>query len=221
MTSVKTAVKVSEDDIRVTAPIFTAGEVATITGITPSTAYNWSRRDLITNVHARRRGWPTIPLLGLAEYEIFRGMREAKLPMPEVAAIARFIRTEISQYGFLSRDIVHDGTMAYLQENDELERLTNGQFAIYPVIEERLKPFAFDQDGLIFEYQVKRVPGVVIDPRFNGGRMMFEQSSVPLFAVAGMLNSGERPEVVAREYGITDQQVAAVKADLQWISQAA
>lgn len=212
---------ITSDDIRVAAPIFTAGEVATITGMKPGTAYAWSRRDLITSVPARRRGWPSIPLLGLAEYETFRGMRAANMPMEEVVAVADFIRTEIDQFGFLSREVVHDGAVAYLQNNRELERVVNGQFAFFAVIEDRLKPFEFDDDGLLYQYRVARLPGVVIDPRFNAGRMMFEDSGVPLFAVAGMLRAGEMPAVIADEFGISGTQIAAIKANLSWLSEAA
>jgi uncharacterized protein (DUF433 family) len=116
---------------------------------------------------------------------------------------------------------VHDGTVAYLQENEELERVINGQMAFFSVVEERLEPFSLDAEGLVFQYRVARIPGVVIDPRFNGGRMMFETSAVPLFAVAGELRAGEPPEVVADDYGIAHDQVAAVLRNLDWLSEAA
>jgi uncharacterized protein (DUF433 family) len=217
----KAAARVANDDVRVIAPIFTPAEVSAITGMTKSRAYDWSQRELITSVPARRRGWPTIPLIGLVEYETFLGMRQARMPMEEVAAVAKYIRSEIDEFGFLNQEIVHDGTVAYFRDHEELERVVNGQYAFFAVVREYLRPFEMDDDGLVFRYRVERLAGVVIDPRFNAGRMMFEDSGVPLFAVAGLLSAGETVEVVAGEFGITPEQAASVKADLSWVSEAA
>lgn len=221
MADMKTRTAIAADDLRVVAPIFTTGEAALLTGLTRSKTYAWAKRDLVTTVERKRRGWPTVPLLGLAEYATFGAWRQAKLPMAEVTAAANYIREEISEFGFLDHNVVHDGTLAYLQRNQEIERIVGGQMALFSVVERWLKPFVFDEDGLIRQFRIQKIPGVVVDPRFNGGRMMFEDSGVPLFAVAGMLTAGEIAAVVADEFAISEEQVERVEANLSWVSAAA
>ncbi len=212
---------VESDDVRVASAFLTPREVAALTDINEGRAYRWAREDRVTTVPARRRGWPTIPLLGLAEYATFSAWNSEGLPIRQALAAAEFVRREIDAYGFLSSKVVHDGLYAYVQEHDELETIIGNQMVFFEVVQEHLRPFRLDEDGLIFQFAVERLPGVVIDPRFNTGRMMFERTAVPLFAVAGALQSGEPPEAVADDFGLTHTEVELVRSDLPWLSVAA
>lgn len=224
MTYMSTSV-VASDDVRVASPFLTPNDVSVLTEITASRAYDWARKRRVTTLPPLRRGWPTIPLVGLAEYATFTAWHAGGLPIHEVLEAAAYVRREIDQYGFLSSEIMHDGVSAYLHtladDGRELERIVNGQMAFFSVVEDRLEPFVLDEDGLIFQFRVEQIPGVVIDPRYNAGRMMFESNSVPVFAVDGLLRSGEPPEVVADEYGLTHQQVQDVIHARRWLAQAA
>ena len=83
-------------DLRASAPICTPAEVATLVRSTVplSTVYSWmkathTRPALIHNVEPEVRGWPRIPLIGLAEASVLRAMRDRKMKMPEIAAAVR------------------------------------------------------------------------------------------------------------------------------------
>jgi uncharacterized protein (DUF433 family) len=221
MRTMSTKTLVPSDDIRVAGAFLTPQGVSALTGINKGRAYRWAREERVTTVEPRRRGWPSIPLLGLAEYATFTAWNKGGLPIREALAAADFVRREIDRYGFLSTKVMHDGFTAYIQEHEDLSRIIGGQMAFFDVVKEWLQPFTLDADGLIFQYRVNAIPGVVIDPRFNAGRMMFEDSAVPLFAVAGLLRAGESLETVAREYGLGLEQVADVRRKLPWLSEAA
>jgi len=215
---------VASDDVRVASPFLTPRDVAVLTSITESRAYDWARKGRVTTLPAYRRGWPTVPLLGLAEYATFTAWHAGGLPIHQALAAAHYVREQIDRFGFLSRKIMHDGVTAYLQDHadeEHLETLLHGQMTFFSVVKERLEPFVLDEDGLIFQFRIEQLSGVVIDPRFNAGRMMFESNSVPVFAVLGLLRSGEPPEVVADEYGLTHQQVQNVIHNRHWLSEAA
>lgn len=214
-------VKIDDDDVRVASPFLTPREVAALTDITEARAYRWAREDRVTTVRQRRKGWPNIPLLGLAEYATFTAWNAGGLPIRQALAAADFVRREIDEYGFLSSQVMHDGVTTYIQQHEDLQTIIGAQLTFFDTVKERLEPFTLDEDGLIFQYRVERIPGVVIDPRFNSGRMMFEDNGVPLFAVAGLLAAGEKPEVVASEYALEQEQVDAVERDLPWLSVAA
>lgn len=214
--------KISSNDERVSSPILTPAALAGLERMSDSTAYLWARNGLVTS-HARPRGWPSIPLLGLAEGHLAWRLRRHHLEMEEVRAVLDLIRHRgASEFATLSTKLVTDGVYAYLKENDELGRVVDRQLAFESVVDDFLQQLITDDEGYVFRYQVLQLPDVVIDPDFNAGRMMFENSGVPVFAVAGMLQAGELPEVVASEYGVTLEQVEAVAAaDAAWLSKVA
>lgn len=51
--------------------------------------------------------------------------------------------------------------------------------------------------------------------------MSFRRNRIPLFAVAGLLSSGEQPAVVALEFGLAAAEVSLVVDHLAWLGQAA
>lgn len=140
--------------------------------------------------------------------------------MEEVRAVLDLIRhSGQSQYATLSQRLVTDGVYAYLRASDGVGRVVDQQLAIEQVVEDFTTQLLVDDDGLVFRYQVDQMPGVVIDPSFNSGRMMFSDSSVPVFAVAGLLASGEPVQAVADEFGISAGAVEIVAtADPDWLS---
>lgn len=66
-----------------------------------------------------------------------------------------------------------------------------------------------------------RIPGVIIDPRFNAGRMTFFRNKVPVFAVVGSLAGGDSVQEVMEQYGLSAQEVAAVREHREWAAKAA
>jgi uncharacterized protein (DUF433 family) len=211
---------------RFVTPICTVQDVATLVGMPLDTVKAWagqrrSRRQMITRLPQAHRGWPSIPLVGLAEAHILRTLRDL-LPPSEVDAAAMWIRDRYQDpHALANKRLVTDGAYAYVQEGpNELYRVRTQQHAFVEILEAHLKPLIFERDDYPVAFAV-RIPGAVIDPRFNTGRMTFERNRVPVFAVVGSLRGGDSVDEVMQQFGLTLQEVAAVDEHLEWAATAA
>ena len=109
-------------------------------------------------------------------------------------------------HALANRRLVTDGAYAYVQEGPrDLYRVRTQQHAFVEVLEEHLRPLVFERDDYPVAFAV-RIPGVVIDPRFNAGRMTFVRNRVPVFAVVGSLRGGDSVDEVMQQYGLTVQE---------------
>lgn len=210
-------------DVRVTAPICTPADVARLVGMPASTVYSWMRPTprrpaLIHNITPEVRGWPSIPLLGLAEGSVLRALRDQGMKMPEIAAAVNYLRDHGGPYALGHPGLVHDGFKMMLREGDELVTLREAQGVFFDLVKERLSPFRLAPDGFVEAFLVPDMPGVEIDPRFSSGRMRFTRTGVPIFAVAGLLEAGDAPKAVADEYELTLDEVELVRERLPWLS---
>lgn len=212
---------------RFASPICTIGEVARLVDMPVTTVQSWagqrtSRPQLITKIRAERRGWPSVPLVGLAEAATLRGML-ALLPRPEVMAAAAWIQDHYEQpHPLANKRLVTDGVYAFVEEHhDQLYRLVGGQIAIRDSIEAHLRPIDFADDYYPLAFHVGMLPGVVIDPLFNAGRMCFARNKVPLFAVTGSLLAGATSEEIISEYRLELDEVHLVERELPWLASAA
>lgn len=211
---------------RFVVPICTVQDVAHLVGMPLDTVKSWagqrhSRRQMFTRTSQGHRGWPSVPLVGLVEANTLRTLREMLAPS-EVEAAATWIRQHNNApYALANRRLVTDGAYAYVQENrSELYRVKTQQYAFVEVLEEHLRPLIFEHDDYPVAFEV-RIPGVVIDPRYNAGRMSFKRNRVPVFAVIGSLQGGDSVDEVMQQYGLTLQEVAAVDEHRLWASAAA
>lgn len=211
---------------RFVTPICTVQDVAALVGMPLETVKTWagqrrSRRRMFTRTLQDHRGWPSVPLVGLVEANTLRTLRDMLAPS-EVEAAALWIRRQYdAPYALANRRLVTDGAYAYVRENpSELYRVKTGQHAFVEVLEDHLRPLVFEQDDYPVAYGV-RIPGVVIDPRFNAGRMTFTRNRVPVFAVVGSLKGGDSVDEVMQQYRLTLQEVAAVDEHREWAAQAA
>lgn len=213
---------------RFTSPILTVREVADLVGMSLDTAQSWAgqrqdRRQLFTRISQGHRGWPSVPLIGLAEASSLRALKSL-LPASEVRIAAQFIKEHAGiRFALANQRLVTDGTNAYLEEHggESVTRLRDNQGAIVEAFRDHLRPLLFLDDDFPVAYQVPQLHGVEIDPRFNAGRMSFARNHVPLFAVAGLLRAGEPPATVAQEYGLSSAEVRSVEEHLEWLATAA
>lgn len=212
---------------RFTSPILTIRNVSDLVGMPVDTVQAWAgqrhdRTPEFQTIRNRKRGWPIVPLVGLAEATSLRALRQA-LPASEVRAAAAFIREQRGgRYPLANRRLVTDGATAFVQEHGgRVTRIRDMQETITEAFAEHLRPLVFVHDEYPVAYQVEQIPGVLIDPRFNAGRMHFERNRVPVFAVADMLRAGELSVVVAHEFGLDGEEVASVERELDWLEKVA
>lgn len=213
-------------EARFVAPICTVQDVAEIVDMPVEAVKTWagqrhSRRQMFSRNPQGHRGWPSVPLVGLVEANTLRTLRDMLAPS-KVEAAALWIRKRYdAPFALANRRLVTDGAFAYVRENpSELYRVKTKQHAFVEVLEDHLRPLIFEDDDYPVAYEV-RIPGVVIDPRFNAGRMTFVRNRVPVFAVLGSLRGGDSVDEVMQQYGLTLQEVTAVDEHLEWAAKAA
>lgn len=213
-------------DVRAIAPICTPADVERLVNMPRSTVYSWmhataTRPALIHHVPASRRGWPTIPLVGLAEASVLRALREQGMSMKEIVAAVTYLRKKHGEFALGSPELVTDGVLAYVEEPGGLVTLRGGQGVLLQTVQQYLQPFTLAPDKFVQAFVVPDLMGVEMDPRYASGRMRFTRTGVPLFAVTGLLEAGDPPEVVADEYGLTLDEVGLVREHLPWLSEVA
>lgn len=212
---------------RFTLPILTVQDVAHLVGMPRDTAIAWAgqrkdRPQLFTRVEPYRRGWPSVPLIGLAEVASLRALK-ALLPAREVPVAARFITEQQKvEHPLAHRHLVTDGATVFLDERGDITRLRDGQGTIAQTFRDFLAPLVYEAgDDYPAAYDVPGMPGVQIHPLFNAGRMSFRHNRVPLFAVAALLAAGESPVTIRQEFGLGAEELQLVGDHMDWLEQAA
>jgi uncharacterized protein (DUF433 family) len=214
-------------DPRARVPVCTPSQLAQLVDMPVSTVYSWmketaTRPPLIHSVEPRRRGWASIPLIGVAEAAALRPLRRGGMRMREISAAVSYLREKGGEFALANPSLLHDGTVALLREDGLVSELRTGQ-GVFAEFLDQLHQFRLAPDGFVEAYlsEIEGTP-VEIDPRFSSGRMRLTSSGIPIFAVHGMLQSGEPAEVVAHEFGIDLADVRAIEhADPDWLSKVA
>lgn len=213
-------------DVRAASGICTPAAVAELAKMPAPTLRSWMRPAgrrpvMVHTVPTMRRGWPSVPLVGLAEASALRALRST-LSMQRVTAAAEYIRDRFGdEFALANPKLVTDGSAAFLHDEatDEVTRIPDGQGALTEVFREHLRPLLPGDDGYVAQFHVRRFQSsqVVIDPTMNAGRMYFTRTGVPLFVVAGALRAGERPALIADDFGLTWDEVTEVESNLGWL----
>lgn len=205
-------------DVRFTSAICTPDQVATLSEMSTSTVYSWvahkpQRGPLVHRISPERRGWPSVPLIGVAEAYTLRALRQAGVPLRKLVAAAEYLREKHNDpYAMASTSIVTDGIDLYVEELGELFRLEDRQMPIRSIVEDYLQRVVRAPDGYAEAITINLQGGaeLIIDPRFNSGRPSFERNRVPAFAILGALDAGERIEMIAEDFDLARGEVAAI-----------
>lgn len=208
---------ITPNDLRASAPILTFREASRLIGMeNPEKLRSWTRGSaggppLVHSHKPRRRGWPTLPLVGLAEGFSLNALREMGMSMQQARIAARYIR-EVSgdKFAMANPQFVTDGTDAFVQMKDELMRIRDQQGAFKEVLQGHLSPLMFGSDGYVEQFVVAEDPRIVVDPRFNGGRPSFADTMVPVFPILGALEAGDSQDSVASDFDLNSDFVRYV-----------
>lgn len=216
------------DEPRFTSAILTVPETASLVDMPTPTLQSWvgqrkSRPKVVTRYTPLKRGWPSIPLVGLVEASVLRGLLDQGLARREIYATVDHLRREYgSPFPFADHRLMTDGSLVYaLQNSGAAYRVATDQYIFVEAVKEHFRPIVFGEDDFPTAYRVPGMDGVEIDPRFNSGRWSFERNRVPLFAVAGSLQAGESETAVMEAFGLDRDEVRLVERNLEWVAQAA
>jgi uncharacterized protein (DUF433 family) len=208
-------------------PLYTIGQAAGYLHLPPSTVRAWSvgadyprargRTGRFKELLHLPGGSPTrLTFSNLVEAYVLAVMRRHhSVPLKHVRqAIANVTKVMGDERPLLSREFATDGVRLYLTEMDKLLEISTGdgrQYAIPQIISRGLKRIERNSTGVVRFFPFVEDPEeeqiVAIDPRRSFGRPTISGSGVTVDVVADLVNAGEPPDRVAREFGITRNAV--------------
>lgn len=217
-----TATAVPIDDPRVSWPILTTSQVAALTEVPSRTLRGWARGSgSILHTLPNKRGWPTIPFIGLVEAEVAGSLLKF-LPPVKVKSILQSLRARHGEDFTLDAPyLVTDLSNTFLQEGEELTRIPDSQGAFLDVIRKELRTLRIGVDGRVEAFTPTRLDIASVDPRFNGGSLSITRTRTPVASIVGSLRAGEYSSTIAADYGLTVEEVERIESDLNWAEAAA
>lgn len=207
-----------DEDARFLAPLLTVREAGRNLLISPSTVKDWQTHELIHSVAPFRRGVPTLPLAGVAEAQVLRGLRLSGLAPTEIARVTRLLREELGEYALIKERLAHDGRsvfrdMARRIDAPQWVRVRDGQLLLPKVVDDHLTYLEWAPDGFPVRLRLRSYrqanANVILDPRFGYGKPVFERTKVRPKDVMRQFLAGEKPEDIASDYDLTEDEVLA------------
>ncbi|BDY31446.1 Putative antitoxin VapB45 [Mycolicibacterium mageritense] len=152
-----------------------------------------------------------------------RALRNAGIPMQKLRRAADDLRQTQGAFVLARPVLFTDGIDLYLREHGDLYRIHDGQQPIEEVIRNYLSRVVLDdhEDPTAFCLPLDDGIQLVMDPLFNAGRPSLESTRTPAFAVLGALEAGEHPALIADDYSITIEEVAAIERHREWLAEVA
>ncbi|MET7421184.1 DUF433 domain-containing protein [Dactylosporangium sp. NPDC005555] len=209
-------------DQRFTAALMTAQVAGVHLGISQNTIKEWIRSGdeaaVMHSVPPPSPHGPRLPFIALAEAQILRELRNAKLSMQHIrAGVARLRKLTGEEYVLATRTIATDGVDLLFNAASEVApewvRAVDGQAGIRQVVETAIKFVSYADDGYAERVTLKPYGAaqVIIDPRFGFGQPVFEASKVPVETIADLFyGGGESVEDIADEYDLSTEDVETV-----------
>jgi uncharacterized protein (DUF433 family) len=207
-----------EGDERFLAPLLTVAETGRHLVISRSTVKNWKTKGLVHSVDESRRGFPTLPLAGVAEAQVLRGLRISGLPPFEINRVTQSLREELGEYALIKARLAHDGKsifrdVAHRVDAPQWIRVRDGQMLLPSVVDDHLNYIEWASDGYPIRLRLRSYQqvnaDVILDPRFGYGKPVFERTKVRTKDVMRQFLAGERPEDIAEDYDLTEDEVLA------------
>lgn len=212
------------DDIRFSTPLYTLSEAARHLGVKPSTLHLWThgaggRPPVIPTPTGAGRG-ASITFIGLAEGHVLAAFRKAGVSMPRIRPALDRIKADIGlEHALANRLLLTDG-VEVLREHvsetgdravKELFVVRNDQYVLREAVRDYLQRVEFAPDGYA---RLIRLPaygdaGVVADPRRAFGQPIFDAAGTRVEDVVDRFYAGDSIGVVAREFGVSSEQVEA------------
>jgi len=211
-------VDLEEEDARFLAPLLTVQEAGRNLLISSSTVQGWKTHDLVHSVAPVRRGDPTLPLAGVAEAQVLRGLRLSGLSPAEIVRVTRSLREELGEYALIKERLAHDGRSVFRDvarrvDGPQWVRVRDGQLLLPKVVDDHLTYLEWAPDGFPVRLRLRSYrqanADVILDPRFGYGKPVFERTKVRTKDVMRQFLVGERPEDIASDYDLTEDEVLA------------
>jgi uncharacterized protein (DUF433 family) len=219
------------EDPRFDLPLYTLAEAARALGVPWTTFQNWARGythradgrattigEPVVTAFASKGGEPSIPFIGLAEGVALAAIRRQGVPLQRIRPALLVLQRELGvEHALASKKLYTDGAEVLFDyaaaQGDssarELVVLRNGQRVFTEVVESYLKRITFASDGWAERIRLPHYDHaeIIADPRFSFGQPTFLHGRARLADVLELFWSGEDMVTVAREYGISVEDV--------------
>ena len=200
---------------------YTASQTAFYVGMSPNTLRGWIRG------RSAAEG-PVLPIAGperrkLSYYDVvsahiltaFRKDYQISLQGIQRAILELRKIFPDDPYPLLNKNFRTDGRDLFIHEASKLTNLSKySQMMLATIVEQHLDRITLDEQGLArLFYPLRRGwepvqhKRIVLDPCFASGKPVFDGTGVPVSVVWKRFESGERMDMLARDYGITIEDV--------------
>lgn len=214
----------TSEDMRFTTPLYTITEAAQHLGLKPSTFQAWTRGrggrpPVIRTPQVEGRG-ASITFIDLAQGHVLAAFRKAGVSMQRIRPALEKLDNEMSlHHALASQNLMTDGVEVlfdYAEQtgNEDVRQLVvvrDGQHVFREIIQDYLKLVTFGEDGYaaVIELPAYGDAHVVADPRRAFGQPVFDKAGTRVEDVIDRFYAGDSISTVAREFGVSSEQVEA------------
>lgn len=218
-------------DLRFTEQFYVLPEAARIVGVPVGTLRNWVRGYRYRSGRGRAEAAAVIEppapdgalsFVNLVEAHTLAAFRECGVSMQKIRpAIAYLARHLDVRHPLANQDFMTDGAelfFRYMKEEreDELVALLNlsrgGQIVFDEVVDRYLIRIDWAKDHYAERlWPAGRDEGIAVDPRRGFGQPIVARRGVRVEDVADRLRAGDLPRAVAEDFGLTPDELNAVR----------
>jgi len=226
----------AEADLRFTVPLYTVAEAARYVRVPSSTLGDWAkgyhkpytdrtgrRREargeaVVTAFPPVRRGYPTIPFVGLAESMVLAAFRRAGVSLQHIRQTIPVLEAQIGvDHALASRRLSTDGAVILYdfttgspvdddtrQELAGLTRVVDGQRVFAEVVRDYLRRITYGDDGWALELALPYGERDLLRVRADraGGQPTFVRGGAPLAAIVSRWQAGDRIADLAADFEV-------------------
>lgn len=212
--------RLPRDDLRFSAPLYTAAEAARAVDVPATTFARWARPGpgaAVSSLPVSASGEPSIPFIGLAEGMVLAAIRRAGVPLQRIRPALEVLTATIGvEHALASRSLYTDGADVLFDyagragDHDaapvrDLVVVRKSQRVFADVIEQYLRRIEYDpNDGYA---RLIRLPAyeraeVVADPERSWGQPIFTRGGARVSDVLERFWGGEDLGTVSEEFGV-------------------
>ncbi len=200
---------------RLYLPNYQVQEAARYAQIAPQTVVQWQKGNAGAAL-APREEREALSYMQLIEVAVVAALRKEGVSLKRIRDTREYLgRTLESEFPFAEYRFKTDGRRLFMDyaeiagakrgRGKLLRPDQQGQLAWEAVIG-RLKEFDYERRGIVIRWHVAGPESaVVIDPRYSFGAPTVK--GVPTWAVKGRWAAGEKPDEIAEDFGIREEEV--------------
>ena len=208
-------------DVRFTAGRLVMSDAAMFLGIPRQTFHRWARgyergEPLIHVLdETRRRNDSRVTFIAMSEAWVLEGLRKAGVRPQRIRPALLQLQKEFGrEYVLAAKELATDGVdvlwdFSKTKAGAGLMEGATGQYVMREIVASYIQYVAWADDGYPASLTLKHCEPskVIVDPNRSFGQPFFEAARSRVADVAAMLKAGEAPDVVAREHGVSQEDV--------------